>query len=67
MIQDIYPHIYHNEYRPAAPQPDSFLLFYDEGCVLASVKGDKTVSRDLRIKGGPPTKEEVTAREGKPV
>ena len=66
MIQDIYPYIYHNEYRPAAPQPDSFLLFYDEGCVLASVKGDKTVSRDLRIKGGPPTKEEVTAREGMP-
>ena len=40
MIQDIYPHIYHNEYRPAAPQPDSFLLFYDEGCVLASMHDD---------------------------
>ncbi|MGN1414425.1 MAG: NAD(+) diphosphatase [Anaerovoracaceae bacterium] len=47
MIQDICPHIYHNEYRPVAPQPDSFLLFYDEGCVLASlheeeVSGEKT-------------------------
>ncbi len=40
MIQDIYPHIYHNEYRPAAPQPDSFLLFYDEGGVLASMHDD---------------------------
>lgn len=34
MIQDIYPHVYHNEYRQAAPEPDSFLLYYEEGQVL---------------------------------
>lgn len=34
MIQDIYPHVYHNEYRQAVPEPDSFLLYYEEGQVL---------------------------------
>ena len=34
MIQDIAPHVYHNEYRQAAPEPDSFLLYYEEGRVL---------------------------------
>lgn len=29
MIQDIAPHRYRNEYRPAPPAPDSFLLCYD--------------------------------------
>lgn len=29
MIQDIAPHIYRNEYRPAPPAPENFLLCYD--------------------------------------
>lgn len=41
MIQDIYPHRYHNEYRPCAPRPDSILLFYDEECVLAAMPDEK--------------------------
>ena len=28
MIQDIAPHIYHNEYLPHEPQKDSVLLCY---------------------------------------
>lgn len=35
MIQDIYPHIYHNEYKPVPPKPDSFVLYYEGDAVLA--------------------------------
>ena len=35
MIQDIYPHVYHNEYRPVPPKPDSFVLYYEGDAVLA--------------------------------
>lgn len=34
MIQDIYPHIYHNEYKPLAPEPDSYVLAYEKSTVL---------------------------------
>lgn len=34
MIQDIAPHIYHNEYHPASPDDDSYLLCYQEGRIL---------------------------------
>lgn len=30
MIQDIAPHIYHNEYKPVPPTADSYLLAFDE-------------------------------------
>ena len=30
MIQDIAPHIYHNEYKPVQPEEDSFLLYFEE-------------------------------------
>ena len=30
MIQDIAPHIYHNEYKPSAPDKDSFILTYEK-------------------------------------
>ena len=47
MIQEIYPHIYHNEYRPAPPQPESFALYYEGDAVLAgwepSEEGGETV------------------------
>ena len=35
MIQDIYPHIYHNEYNPLPPKPESFALWYEGDSVLA--------------------------------
>ena len=31
MIQDIYPHIYHNEYKPVAPDSNSMILAYEDG------------------------------------
>lgn len=30
MIQDIAPHTYHNEYKPSAPDKDSFILAYEK-------------------------------------
>ena len=30
MIQDLYPHVYHNEYHPHEPDQNDFVLFYDE-------------------------------------
>lgn len=44
MIQDIAPHVYHNEYHPAAPQGNSFLLYYEEGMVLLSADQDGEIS-----------------------
>ena len=38
MIQDIAPHIYHNEYHPSAPAEDSYLLCYQEGKILLRQK-----------------------------
>lgn len=35
MIQDIAPHIYHNEYKPVPPSKDSFLLYFKGNQVLA--------------------------------
>ena len=34
MIQDIAPHVYHNEYRPMSPSPDSYILCYHEKQIL---------------------------------
>ncbi|MDO4193580.1 MAG: NAD(+) diphosphatase [Erysipelotrichaceae bacterium] len=30
MIQDLYPHVYHNEYHPHDPELNDIVLFYDE-------------------------------------
>lgn len=35
MIQDIHPHIYHNEYKPVPPKPESYLLYFEGDAVLA--------------------------------
>ena len=43
MIQDIAPHIYHNEYRPQAPDPHSFLLVYENGEILIKKEGDALI------------------------
>ena len=31
MIQDIFPHIYHNEYKPVVPDSNSIILAYENG------------------------------------
>lgn len=40
MIQDIAPHIYHNEYQPIPPAADSFLLYFEKEQVLAGCRED---------------------------
>lgn len=34
MIQDILPHIFHNEFKPQPVEPDSYICIYKNGCVL---------------------------------
>ncbi len=41
MIQDIAPHIYHNEYRPVPPTKDSYVLSYQEKDLLVKKLGEK--------------------------
>ena len=41
MIQDIAPHIYHNEYKPVQPEEDSFLLYFEEKRALADWDGEE--------------------------
>ena len=38
MIQDIAPHVYHNEYRPQKPSGDSFGISFENGKLCALVK-----------------------------
>lgn len=42
MIQDIYPHIYRNEYKPELAKPESFVLYYEGDSVLAGWEPGKT-------------------------
>ena len=42
MIQDIAPHIYHNEYLPHHPQKDSVLLCYDKDRIFVVVDRKST-------------------------
>ena len=42
MIQDIYPHVLHNEFIPGKPlENDGLLFLFDEGRVLCTVEGGK--------------------------
>lgn len=43
MIQDIAPHVYHNEYKPQPPQKDSVAMCFSEGRLLAN-ETDGTIS-----------------------
>ena len=38
MIQDIAPHVYHNEYRPQRPSPDSIAMVFVDGKISVKVK-----------------------------
>lgn len=39
MIQDIFPHIYHNEFKFITPRPEDLLLIYRENSVLSAADG----------------------------
>lgn len=43
MIQDIAPHVYHNEYQPVPPTEDSLLLYFEGDQVLAGC-GEEALS-----------------------
>ena len=43
MIQDIYPHIYHNEYTPHEPTPEDIVLHYKDNTVFVK-KEEQNIS-----------------------
>ncbi len=43
MIQDIAPHTYHNEYHPVPPAKDSYVLSYQEKCILVKKLGEEEI------------------------
>lgn len=48
MIQDIAPHIFSNAYLPQAPQPENYILYFNEDSVL--ITGDDSQIRFPRFK-----------------
>ena len=41
MIQDIAPHIYKNEYKPQKPAENSYVMYFEDGKLLARFVGDE--------------------------
>ena len=48
MIQDIKPHVFHNEYRPAEPDEDSCILYYKDDRILLKQNESVVVFPKLR-------------------
>ena len=44
MIQDIAPHVYHNEYTPHAPREQDILFVFENGSVLCRPGGDGEIA-----------------------
>ena len=45
MIQDIFPHIYNNEYKPVAPDSNSIILVYENGkCFFSREENSDTIT-----------------------
>ena len=45
MIQDIAPHVYHNEYKPVTPDGNSIILAYENGkCFFHRKDDDVSIS-----------------------
>lgn len=45
MIQDIFPHIYHNEYKPVVPDSNSIILVYENGkCFFSREENSDTIT-----------------------
>ncbi len=38
MIQDIFPHVFHNEFEIKTPKPDSYFLYFQDGRLLLIIK-----------------------------
>ena len=41
MIQDIYPHVYHNEYKDFQPETNDFILVFHKNIAIYHLKGQK--------------------------
>lgn len=41
MIQNIEPHVYHNEYHPVKPDQDSYVMHFEKGKALAKKNGSE--------------------------
>ena len=50
MIQDIAPHIYHNEYKPVPPTADSFILSFEDKKILFHQASPETEISFLRFR-----------------
>lgn len=50
MIQDIAPHVYHNEYKPVPPTADSFILSFEDKKILFHQAGPETEISFLRFR-----------------
>ena len=51
MIQDIQPHIYHNEYTPRAPQDGDILFVFQGNTVLTRLDGDTVIFPSVQEAG----------------
>lgn len=41
MLQEISPHVYHNQWSPREPKPEDLAFLWRDGCVLARQDGDQ--------------------------
>lgn len=50
MIQEISPHVFHNEFKIKTPCPDSFFFYFSKGCILLKNSGNITLPclKDLK-------------------
>jgi len=60
MIQDIAPHIYHNEYHPVPPQENSFLLYFEGNRAL--LRREETGITFPRFQDFPSVSRELSAQ-----
>ncbi|MDR0925705.1 MAG: NAD(+) diphosphatase [Hungatella sp.] len=43
MIQDIFPHVFHNEFQIKTPHMDSYFLYFQDGCLLLDHKSSTKI------------------------
>ena len=50
MIQDIFPHVFHNEFEIKSPTADSYFFYFSEGSICLSEGKAKTIPRFSALK-----------------
>lgn len=51
MIQDIFPHVFHNEFEIKTPKPDSYFLYFQDGRLLLDHKKSRKIPQFEALKG----------------